>query len=79
MNPDTLLTVHQVADRLHVPDETVRRWLREGELEGVKGKRARWRVCETSLERFLVHEQERSFRRRRRLTMRTIWQGLSHP
>jgi excisionase family DNA binding protein len=48
------LTVEQVAERLQVSAWTVRRWLREGELEGSHlSDRAGWRVPEGAIERFL--------------------------
>ena len=54
------LTVEQVAERLQVSAWTVRRWLRDGALEGsYLSDRAGWRVSEEAIERFL---QERSNR-----------------
>ncbi len=48
------LTVEQVAERLQVSAWTVRRWLREGDLEGSHlSDRAGWRVPEGAVERFL--------------------------
>jgi len=50
-----LLSVVQVADRLDVHIDTVRRWLRSGELRGILlGDRAGWRVEEEELARFLA-------------------------
>ncbi len=49
-----LLTVEQVAERLQVNEQTVRRWLREKELTGVPfGGRTGWRVSEEDLQMFL--------------------------
>lgn len=49
-----LLTVQEVAARVRVNPETVRRWLRSGELRGVRlGARAGYRVPVAELERFL--------------------------
>ena len=49
-----MLTVDQVAARLQVNEQTVRRWLREGELIGVPfGGRTGWRVREDELQAFL--------------------------
>jgi excisionase family DNA binding protein len=49
-----LLTPEQVAEYLQVHVETVRRWLRSGELRGVNlGGRARWRVRREDLQRFV--------------------------
>ena len=51
---DRMLTVQQVADRLQVAPESVRRWLRSGELGGVNlGGKGGWRVTETDLAGFL--------------------------
>jgi excisionase family DNA binding protein len=50
-----LLTVDQVAERLQVHPETVRRWLRGGWLRGVRlgGSKLGYRVSEDELERFI--------------------------
>lgn len=41
----TYWTVPEVAERLGVSDETVRRWLRSGQLEGaLLSRKAGWRV-----------------------------------
>ncbi len=49
-----LLTVDQVAERLQVNEQTIRRWLREGELTGVPfGGRTGWRIGEEDLQAFL--------------------------
>ncbi len=51
----TLLTPDQVADRLQVEPSTVKRWLRQGKLQGVKpGKE--WRISEAVLSAFLFDE-----------------------
>ena len=51
-----LLTVAEVAERLRTHPETVRRWMREGRLRGVRlgGPKLGWRVAEAELERFLT-------------------------
>ena len=42
---EKLLTVPDVAEQLSVTEETVRRWLRDGKLEGVRlSRRAGWRI-----------------------------------
>ena len=43
---DALLTVDEVAGRLRVHPETVRRWLRTGQMRGVRvgGRRTGWRI-----------------------------------
>jgi excisionase family DNA binding protein len=53
--PDAMLTVAQVARRLAVSEETVRRYLRDAKLRGVRigVNRAGWRIEERDLEAFL--------------------------
>ena len=49
------LTVEQVAERLKVSTWTVRRWLRDKEIEGFRlSDRAGWRISEESLARFVA-------------------------
>ncbi len=51
---EPMLTVKDVADRLRVSAETVRRWLRAGQLRGIwLSDRAGWRIPASELERFL--------------------------
>ena len=51
---ERLLTVAEVAERLRVNPETVRRWLRSGELSGIPlGPKAGYRVSEAELEAFI--------------------------
>ncbi len=48
------LTVAEIAERVKVNPETVKRWLRGGELRGsILGDRAGWRVSEDELRRFM--------------------------
>ena len=56
MAQDELLTVAQVADRLHAHPETIRQWLKAGRLRGILpgGKRLGWRIRESDLEQFFV-------------------------
>jgi excisionase family DNA binding protein len=51
-----LLTVAEVAERLRTHPETVRRWMRDGRLRGIRlgGPKLGWRVAEAELERFLA-------------------------
>ena len=49
---EELLTIHQVADRLHVHPKTVGEWLRSGRLHGLKAG-ILWRIPESALEDFL--------------------------
>jgi excisionase family DNA binding protein len=55
---DRYLTVEQVAERLQVHEETVRRWLRAGLLRGhVISRRAGWRIRESEVDRFASGEE----------------------
>jgi excisionase family DNA binding protein len=51
---EKIVTVEQIAERLQVNNQTVRKWLREGELAGMPfGGRTGWRVNEADLQTFL--------------------------
>ena len=52
---ERLLTVREVAERLRSSPETVRRWLRQGKLQGFRpgGTRLGYRISERELEQFL--------------------------
>ncbi len=52
-----MLTPEQVAERLAVTPNTVRGWLRNGMLKGVKLGNKVWRVREEALEAYICHEQ----------------------
>jgi excisionase family DNA binding protein len=56
MTPGKLLTVGQVAERLQVHPETVRRWLRSGRLQSLRlgGTKLGYRILEAELERLLL-------------------------
>lgn len=58
---EQLLTVQQVAERLQVHEETVRRWLRDGSLVGInfEGKTG-YRIRQDELESFLERRAEMS-------------------
>jgi len=48
------LTVEEAAERLSVHEQTVRRWLRAGQLVGTSiNRRAGWRIREAEIQRFL--------------------------
>jgi excisionase family DNA binding protein len=55
VDDDRFLTVPEVAERVRVAPETVRRWLRSGRLRGVLpgGTKSGWRIPESELRRFL--------------------------
>jgi len=52
---DRLLTVEEVAGKLNLTTETIRRWLRTGQLRGVRigARRAGWRISERELAAYL--------------------------
>jgi excisionase family DNA binding protein len=55
---EKLLTVEDVAERLQVHPETVRRWLREGRLEGYRiSRRGGWRIRIEAVEAMLMEMQ----------------------
>ncbi len=53
---DRLLTVQEVATRLRMHPESVRRWLREGRLKGGRmgGRRLGYRIPESEVERVVA-------------------------
>jgi len=51
---DELMTAQEVATRLRVSRETVRRWLRDGKLKGfVVSDAAGWRIPVSEVDRFI--------------------------
>ena len=52
----TFLTAEQVADELQVTARTIRGWLRDGDLVGIKIGKG-WRVHKKDLERFLDYQR----------------------
>ena len=54
MEQEHLYTTAEVAERLRVHPETVRQWLRDGEMRGtILGRKAGWRVPASELRRFI--------------------------
>lgn len=55
MDNERFLTVLEVAERLRMNPETIRVWLRDGRLRGVRpgGKRAGWRIPDSEVRRIL--------------------------
>lgn len=53
--PEELLTVEEVAQRLRLTPETVRRWLRSKRLTGTRigGDRAGWRIPGREVDRII--------------------------
>ena len=50
---DRLLTPEEAADRLAIKPRTIREWLMDGKLRGIKPGGKLWRVKESDLEAFL--------------------------
>lgn len=48
------LKPEEIATKLKVHDDTVRRWLRTGELRGIKIGKRQWRVKKEDLEEYLT-------------------------
>lgn len=59
---ETMLTVADVAAQLKVPEQAVRRWLREGRLGGMRlgGTKAGWRIAPSDVERFVQESRQQS-------------------
>lgn len=56
---ERLLTVAEICDLLQVHEETVRRWLRDGRLNGINlGGKSGYRVRESELADFLHRLEE---------------------
>ena len=54
MAEERWLTVEEIVDLLKVHEQTVRRWLRDGQLRGVLlGRKAGYRIRERDFEAFL--------------------------
>lgn len=52
---ERMLTVKDIAERLQTNQETIRRWLRAGELRGMQlGDRSGYRVPVSELRRFIA-------------------------
>ena len=52
MSNDKLYTPEEVAERLQLSEQTVRRWLREEKLKGVK-LGSKWRIRERDIQELL--------------------------
>lgn len=51
-------TTEQVAELLQVKETTVRRWLRDGQLSGIRMLGQQWRVEEKDLQTFIRKARE---------------------
>ncbi|HLZ70446.1 MAG TPA: helix-turn-helix domain-containing protein [Dehalococcoidia bacterium] len=56
MTDEPLLTIPEVAQRLRLNPETVRRWLHDGRMRGYRigSTRAGWRIPESEIRRVLT-------------------------
>jgi excisionase family DNA binding protein len=54
------LTPEEVATKLQVHIDTIRRWLRTGELPGMKIGKRQWRIRKTDIERYLSDQRVQS-------------------
>jgi excisionase family DNA binding protein len=60
LNDDTI-TVNEAAEMLRVSPQSVRRWLKDGHLQGTKvGKGKLWRLSRSEVEKYL-NSKEGSF------------------
>jgi excisionase family DNA binding protein len=60
MGQETYLTVQDVANRLSVHPDTVRKWIKTGELEAISlGGTAGYRITQAAVDKFV---RERKFR-----------------
>lgn len=58
MADEKWMTVPEVAELLRIHPETVRQWLREGRLTGVRiSRRAGWRISDRDLNEFLSRDE----------------------
>ena len=53
---DQYLSIEEISQRLRISPETVRRWVRAGELPAVKIAR-QWRIAETEIKEYLAGHQ----------------------
>lgn len=52
--PERLITVEEIRERLQVNAQSVRKWIRNGDLPGFRlGRRGGWRVREADFQAFL--------------------------
>ncbi len=60
MTDERWYTVEEIVDMLKVHEQTVRRWLKEGELRGVLlGRKAGYRIRSSDFEAFLAARDAR--------------------
>ncbi len=57
----TFLTVEQIVTMLNVHEQTVRRWLKTGELKGINfGGKTGWRIAEEDFRDFIARRKAAS-------------------
>jgi len=56
MAGEQVLTVEEAAERIRTTPQTVRRWLRDGKLRGVRpgGTKLGWRIPESEVQKLLA-------------------------
>jgi excisionase family DNA binding protein len=60
MGGETYLTVQDVAEQLHVHADTVRKWIRSGELAAVPlGGTAGYRITQAAVDKFIRERMNR--------------------
>jgi len=60
MSRETMYTVQEVADQFNVHLDTVRQWIRSGELDAIDlGGRAVFRISESTLQKFIRERRVR--------------------
>ncbi len=75
---ETMLTIQEVAETLRVSDSTVRRWVAEGKIEGLKfGRQWRFKSAEISrwLERGDLADISRLKETKKRFSLRGRFKG----
>jgi excisionase family DNA binding protein len=60
MAPEKYLTVQDVASQLSVHPDTVRKWIKTGELEAIPlGGTAGYRITQTAVDKFIKERKDR--------------------
>ena len=55
MEDERMYTVPEVAEQLRVHEQTIRSWLRDGTLDGIRlgGTKAGWRISSSAVQQYL--------------------------
>lgn len=59
MNDDAQMTIKDVARRMEVDEKTVRRWIKNGELQASKDIFGRYQIARSDLDTFIEHRRRR--------------------